>query len=143
MFTGTGTGTLQFSVFLAGLQACAMSMWRAPLGEAVLLVLSGWELVSPAAAVAHHPGGRGLIPPFPAYSSKHHFCKSTREYPARPGHSMGLLHFRSGSLHSGGHHLSLNDHDHLSLKVEDKAAFGRRSPLIHQSAAFVTLRLDA
>lgn len=111
-----------------------MSMWRVPLQEAVL-VLSGWELVGPAAAVAHHPGGRGLIPPFPAYSSKHHSCKSTREYPARPGHSTGLLHFRFTPL--------WRTSDHPPLKVENKAAFGRRSPCTQQSAAFVTLRLEA
>lgn len=72
-----------------------MSMWLMQLWEAVLLVLSGWELVSPAAAVALRRCGRGLISPFPAYSSKHHFEKSTREYPAHPGHG-----FTSFQVHS-------------------------------------------
>lgn len=44
-----GAGILGFSVFVGHFQGCVASVWRELLREAFLLVLSGSELVSPAA----------------------------------------------------------------------------------------------
>lgn len=55
-------------------------------------------------AVSHRSGGRGLIHPFPAHSSKHHFCKSMHtqlDQSAPPAHFI-LEDVGSPLVKSGG-----------------------------------------